>query len=190
MATVEHDLTGFEAPGEPGPEPQSEMSIMGRLRAQRAEIASRSTTTFPIPGWKDPELVPEFRLLTPDEIKAISVRVRRQFSEPYDQLVYAALDQAITACVRICYREGDSLELKELELDRHGPMRFDQRLADLLELDTDTARGTLLGLFPSKDGGVNLTAAFGYCQRLGEWMGDTSVRLDEGVTLGEASGAG
>lgn len=190
MTTTEHDrrLSGFEHPDEPGApldgpaaprEPSS--SLMGRLRAQRDEIARRKTTTFPLPGYNDPQLVPEFRLLGSDELKLIGQKIRRQFDDEQDRLFNGLIDQTLAACTQIFIRERDADALVLLDPDGLGPMRFDQRLAELLAIDAETARGTLLGVFNGND-----VAVFAYCQRLAEWMGNTSVKLDEAAAPGEA----
>lgn len=168
---------------EPAAEEVAAGSIMERLRSQQKAQAARNTTTYPLAQYKDPQLVPKFRLLTADELKRAGENARREFDNDEDRILWGSIDTAIEACVGIYFRELGSSELTLIDPDGLGAMGFDERLAQFLGCPLGDARTVFVGVF---GGDEHISEAFEYAAQLGRWMGNTTTRLDQAAGLGEA----
>lgn len=152
-------------------------SLLEQLREKRRAAAAAKTIDLPIPGY-DGDLIARYRLL--DVLvdgKQLGEKIRREFTSQTERTFYGALDTLITACEGLYIRNQASGELEPLDPDGQGPVCYDHRLAEGLELEASTARETLKALFNGEEVRI-LTHA----DQLGRWMADPA----SAVTLGEA----
>lgn len=142
------------------------VSAFDRLKAKRRRNAHNTTVDLPVTGYSG-ELVARYRLLDPlIEGKEIADRIDEQFKgEQEAQTFWALVDTLISACDGL-YVKGDH-GFEPLDPDGGGVCRYDERLADGLDLERGSARITLLSLFDD-----NKVAITHHALALQRWMAD------------------
>jgi hypothetical protein len=173
---AEGDLPGVYS--SPLPEPPE--SVMQRLREKRKSISERNEIDIDIPGY-DGELVARYRLMEGHEFELIGKKVRRQFKSTADRLTYGSADTLIAACVNILIRGADDrlYPLGDLIGLPGEPIRYDDRLAEFLKFEANSARDVILGVFAN-----NELALAQHQVKFARWTSDTSKDVSEDF-LGE-----
>lgn len=135
-------------------------SALDQVRARRRELRSERTKVFVIPGY-GAKLAARYRPV--DYERTMEIRrgaAKRSFHEGlrnYAEL-YGEIDTLASGCVEIVVKDPDHQQADEdgwVGIDpEHGPVRFEQHLAELLDFAGQTnggrARMVVLELFPSE----------------------------------------
>lgn len=157
-------------------------SALDRLRARRVELQKDRTTILDIPGWQG-MLVGQFRPVPWDDLKKIAKRAEKMSNNPRVELI-AQTDTILAATDMLMVREdGELTPMHELdEVDYPEPIRFDAKLAEILELgEVKSARNALWRVFN------NDLAVTAFHNELMEWQRNADEEVDEEM-LGEAKG--
>jgi hypothetical protein len=147
--------------------PADQGSLLARIKARRETLVADETLDLPIPTWGG-DLVARYRVLDRKEIETLTTRNGKPTAT-------ADLDFLIRSCVGISMRDDEG-ELVAL-IDQTGPVRFDARLAGMLDIDAMTARDVVQYLFRA-----NAVAVGAHAQKIAEWMQDTSQAVDGALT--------
>lgn len=157
-------------------------NLLERLRAQQSESVAGQTVEIPVAGYSNPGVIVRYAFLDSDESKKIGKRIRGQFVEEFDRLLFGTIDAMVAACAGIYVRNGTG-ELEPLDPDGGGPVLFDDRLAKALAITVNPespARDLVRQLFKGNDYAV--AEHGGLFQR---WLSDTSIDVSGG-TLGDS----
>ena len=156
-------------------------SLLGQLQAQRAQIARKTSTTIPLPGFRNPQVVVRYRFLPPERLDELGRGIRQETERDNEQLVLSSIDVLIEACEGIYVRERGSTKLEPLAPyeDKLILTFNDARLADCFGFESNEARDLVRGVFVGPGGVTNDYAIIDHAQLLLRWFGDTSVRTDE-----------
>jgi hypothetical protein len=159
----------------------SGLSVMDRLRQHHSSMADGITTKLTIPGYKG-ELVAEYRVLdVTNELDKITVKNRQQYSKMGEVALYVTMDVLITACVQLYFFDGEKMRpLSESIGPDEPPVRYDDRLAEFLGLDTSQAEGSFARETLRQTFGGNEQAIIDHGRKLNQWMSDTSAETMEG----------
>ncbi len=165
MSVVSDDEEGQPGAGqEPGPVPAAPVvspgSALGQVRARRRELRSERTKVFVIPGY-GAKLAARYKPV--DYERTMEIRrgaAKRSFHEGLRNFaeLYAEIDTLASGCVEVVVKDPDHQQADEdgwVGIDcEHGPVRFEQHLAELLDFAGQTnggrARMVVLELFPSE----------------------------------------
>jgi hypothetical protein len=155
-------------------------SALEALRARRKQLAEATTRTFPIPGYGG-VLQTRYRLLGLEAIAGLpSMQDQSDGGLVARHLLDAACDFLVAACDEVLlYRDGKHERL----LDAEAPIRYDETLAEVLEVTADSAREVVLGVFAG-----NEPAVIEHLGRVTRWMQRADEDVDEAF-LGESQGA-
>lgn len=121
--------------------PDVSESIVDRLRRRREELAQEKTREFeiPIPGYKG-LLGVRYRYPWADADRVIALAQRYAMGLVSDQ-VKVKLDEIVEIVVKCCHEivcrdtETDPWRPLDPSGDEHNPLRFNERLAGLLQID-------------------------------------------------------
>lgn len=151
-------------------------SMMGELRRRHAELAEAKTLDLPVPGYND-TLVARYRVLDiKGELDHLQAKVAHEFRSIGEQGVYGTIDALIMACEGMYYNNGSELKpLSEGIGPDEPPVLYDDRLADFLGFEAQSARETVLETF-----GRNEPALIEHGRQLSVWMQNTSRTVMEG----------
>jgi hypothetical protein len=170
-----------EESSENGPEPTSneQRTIMDRLRAQRDAQTQDVTCFITVPGYKG-LMKAEYSVLDSTEMTMIGRKIQRQYKDDGDRQINAIMDILIRANQGLYYVEEDN-SLTHIDPDNSGdPLTYgDPRTAEYFGFDSETARGSLLGVFQ-----FNEMSLLAHGLKLNRWYEDTSKDVDE-TFLGE-----
>jgi hypothetical protein len=177
MGETEHDLPVEAADEGPASSPAGS-SMMDQLRRKHKELADAKTIDMSIPGY-DGALVARYRLLDmKKELGPIQTKVQHEFKTLPEVMLYTSIDSLIVACEGFFYFDGvDKRPLEEGIGDGLGPVKYDERLATFLGIQTESARNTVLQVF-----GGNEIAITEHYRKIAMWMqGDSRGVMDEFV---------
>ena len=166
----------IEPPAENGSVPDRtppSSSLLGQLRGMRAEAAADKHFDLEVPGYRGCLVL---RLGPLGGSVITKLRERADKSNSPDKDFNANADVLIAGTREVLGRPDREAELEPLDPDG-GTVRVDERLAELLQLGTKTARASLLELWDKANApeiAVGLAAA-----EYIDWCGDTSTELDE-----------
>lgn len=150
-------------------------SPLDRIKGRRAELLQDRHVDLAIPGYGG-DLVGRFRPVEWEELRKIALRVD-QSKDPRRELEGQATT-LIKACRGIYIRQDG--KLVPIGDDDLAPVRFDKRLAELLDIEeVDTALGVLFSVF------ANDLAVTTVHNRLAVWMDRSDEEVDEDL-LGES----
>ncbi len=143
-------------------------NVLGRLRAQREELLRERHLDVPIPGYRG-ELWARFRPI--DWVELRQIAQREAASDDERAALHSQADTLVTACEEVYARTADG---GRIALGGDGePARFDEALAEALEIKADTARDVLLAVV------ANDFAVTSLWDRVTAWMSGASQEVDE-----------
>lgn len=164
------------------PEPEAapdDGSLLSRIKARRRELQKTRTLDLEIAGY-DGMLVARYKPLAWDVVKKIGEKVEKS-KHPRKEL-YAQADVIARACDAIYFKDDEG-NLRDPKSGQDVPVRYDDVLADILDLNgADTARKVVIQTF---DNDLALTA---HHNELAEWMQASDSEVDEEL-LGESPAA-
>lgn len=164
----------------PGLEVVGPVSPMDELRALRRDFADHATFDVDIPGYRG-KLVARYRSVDFKVTEAIARRADKSRSPR--KLIEAAADSLIAMCDEILWFDGEKLEPANVAFETGDtPVRYDQQLAGILDIDTGgsgSARAVLFATFPTDS---SVLAHYG---EVSEWDKGTGEEVDDDF-LGEA----
>jgi hypothetical protein len=169
------DITQFVTSGLP-----DEGSLLDSLSEEREEVAANREVDIAIPGYRRVRLYARYRLLDGPEISAIGQKIVKEFRKSrYNQALYGSIDAFLAACVGIYYEEEEGGERGQLTVNGVPVTGYTLELARGLKLEDridpqNPARSIVLLVF-----GGNEVAIQAHNLKLGRWMTDTSVDVDE-----------
>jgi hypothetical protein len=150
---------------------------MDELRGIRQQLEGERTTEMDLPGYQG-KLVARYGQLDARKIQRSARRIRRNGTQVDEATLLATMDALIESCQGLFYR-NDVGELVSLSgEDSPDPMLYEQRLAEYMGFQANTAREVLLGVF-----GGNELALLEHSRKLMAWMTRT-----EGELFGELAG--
>jgi hypothetical protein len=125
---------------------------METIRHKRNKIIAKDHLELLVPGYEG-TLKVKYRALSDGQHDEAAKRVRRaEEREDVEGRRESMADVLILHCDRIYVRESDDAPFQELE--QHGePLKFESRLASLLDVGVDTARAVVLEVFSPKEDG-------------------------------------
>lgn len=175
---IDDDGVGL-AVGDPEQEDVPERPVVAspldRIKGRRAELLEDRHVDLAIPGYGG-DLVGRFRPVEWEQLRKIALRVD-QSKDPRRELEGQATT-LIRACRGIYIRQDG--ELVPIGDDDLAPVRFDKRLAELLDIEgADTALGVLFEVF------ANDLAVTAVHNRLAAWMDRSDEEVAEEL-LGES----
>lgn len=151
------------------------MSVLDRVRARRAEVMAERTIDLEVPGY-DGDLVVRFRPLEGPVFARLAFALNPQAGERMEDRRHSAIytEALIEGCVEVMVRPAPGAPPVPLTEDP-PPVRFEQRLADLLGFEAKTARDVVRGVYGREAAMVqHVMALFGFSS-------DTSLEVDEAV---------
>jgi hypothetical protein len=147
-------------------------TILARLREKREALGVKKTVVLPIPGYEG-ELAVRYAWKPYEEL-ARRGQALQKVKDPTRRDLWAAADTLIQLCVEVVIPSEESEDgWRGLAEDGDEPIRFDDRLADALGFDADSARATVFGVFAANDYAV-LNAAL----QLSAWLQDATQEVD------------
>jgi hypothetical protein len=146
-----------------------------RLRARHQRLQQAHHEDIDVPGY-DGDLVGRYKIIPPDELRKRARLIAKVPPEQRSEI--AAIDQIIAACDSLWSR-GDDGQLESLLPDDDTPVRYDQRLAGILGIDSDKPRQIVREVF-TVDGDLNLPALEQHANDIGLWIKDVSPEVDAG----------
>ena len=149
--------------------PSGLQSIRDQIRAERDELKTETTLDLVVPGYE--MIGVRYRGIPSRELDQFAKRLSKS-----KEGMRAAADVLIHCCDSILVRMSTDDELEPLEDDQGDCLKFDQRLADFLDIKADTARDIVTQLF-SPDG-VQTLAAFEHANAVMEWMQGKGSQID------------
>jgi hypothetical protein len=127
------------------------VGALDAIRHRRNEIIGKGTLELLVPEYKG-TLKVRYRDLTDPQHEEAAKRFRRaQQREDIEGERESMADVLIAHCDRIYVRESEDAPYQELE-QNGDPLKFESRLAKLLDLDAETARLVVLDVFSPKEG--------------------------------------
>lgn len=181
-----HEVPEPEAPQEDEEQPQA-VNLMEQLRAQRQEALDDTSVDLPLPSniYSDPIVLVRYRMVDARETQRIMKKVQRQTKGEYERNLYTTMDTLITACEGIFVLPADAEpgdKPQPLTLNGEGPLLFDERLAEWMGIEAQSARQTLLEFFANKETAIMVTGA-----KLARWQaGEDPATISDEWMLGEA----
>jgi hypothetical protein len=154
-----------------------EGTLFDNLVGRRQELANQRETLIPIPGYEDPQLLVQYKLVPGDELNKIG-RKNNKVKDPYMRGLYNAMDVMIRSCSGIFVQNGTG-DPEQLTADGDPVEGFTPAFASKMKIeDNGSARNVILGLFNNNDIAIGQ-----HSFRLQRWMGDTSLSVDEDLLL-------
>lgn len=155
-------------------------TVLDELRRGYQEALDAKEEFIQLPGYGG-KLWVKYRLLDIQEIRKASKGLDKEFPDKADQALYGMIDVMVAACEGLYYgaERNELRSLAEYTLDSMDdvPVKFDQRLATFLELESESARETVLALF-----GNNEIAAMEHARQVTRWMqGSKKSALEEAM---------
>jgi hypothetical protein len=145
--------------------PEEAPSMMEELSRMHEEALANKTLDLDVPGYQE-KLVVRYNRVDGKQLDVIGQRVRRQYKKDGERLLWGTVDTMIEACEGLYFRRPESEELVPIDPDHRGiPLRYEERLAQVIGFPSDSARDVVHGLFAYND--VAITA-HGF--RLNRWM--------------------
>lgn len=175
---------GARDPGPPPPPAAAEnaASLLANLRGEHEESRAKATLDLPIPGFKG-QLVCRYGVIPWEKGRDIATRAMRVKDHPRRE-INAWADELIAACEEFLVKQGDEL----VPVDPTRPVRYDQRLADGLEIELHDpppgpARQVVFGVFRKGVGDEKADYALSaHHDELVDWMrGDEADDDDYGA---------
>jgi hypothetical protein len=152
-------------------------SLKEGLRRQRQEATQTTHLDLPLPEYNNPELVGRYRMVDPTELGKMGEKLRREFKDRTELVIFGAIDSIIMCCDGLYARMLGETEL--IPLDPEVPMRYDLRLAEYLDVPAKTARDVVIQCF-----GHNMFAIIDHNIKITRWMGNRTTDV-AGDFLGE-----
>lgn len=162
--------------GEPVVDPTEQADVFDRLAAKREELSSDQRALIPVPGYNDPQLLIEYKLMTGPELNAIGRKVGKETKDAWYRQLHAAIDVMVAAATGV-YVQMDGSEPKALTIDGEPCTGYTSSLAQKLRIDAGDpprVRKVVREIFGNND-----VALGNHSFRLQRWMSDTSVNVDE-----------
>ncbi len=156
--------------------PAGAATPLDRIKGRLEELRQERHTEIDIPGYGG-ELVVRYRPVKWEALREIARRVE-QSKSPRRELDGQA-STLIDACQEVLIRVDGKLE--PIDPAEVHPVRFDQRLAALLDFEAESAREVLYGTFN------NDLAVVTVHNELAEWMADADEEVNE-TFVGEPRG--
>lgn len=150
-------------------------SLLDSVIASREEIRGEHHLDLEVPGYKG-VLWLRFKLIPFKQTEQMGERLRRESKKLESMTLTGAIDTLIAGCEQVMLKDGDTLH--PIDPAAEPPVKLEQRLAELLRFEADTARKVVRELF-GNDYAITQTAV-----RLSRWMTDTTREVDEDF-LGE-----
>jgi hypothetical protein len=156
-------------------------SPLDRLRSRYRELQGPQHKDLDVPGYQG-DLVARYKLIDPDVAKARGRQLAKIPAE--ERLLIGAIDQLIEACDSIWVRNDDG-DLEPLDPSSEIPVRYDQRLAEILGIEGSPSkpRQVVQGVF-TVEGQLNRPALISHAEEVGLWMQDVDSHTQE-TFLGE-----
>ncbi len=169
-----------ETPESLGERPAAPTSALTGLRARRQQVVAALYVDYAVPRY-DPPIFVRFRPISDARMTAINKQADKS-KDPEKQVVANAVALA-ECCVGVFEQVTEDGETRQVSVDHDNPStdpedwpRFDQRLAELLGLDTSgplKAADVVRGLYAT-DGDVLATAG-----KVAEWSGYSLQGVEE-----------
>jgi hypothetical protein len=158
--------------------PTNQLERLKELRRKRGE--ERRPLDLAIPGYED-QLIARYRVLDHDKVEKLKRRVRKMVqAQDDDAELKGAMDTIAAACVGMFVRQEDG-SLKpmnecpsDLELGDE-PIRYDERLAEVLGIDSEGKVRTLIFQMFGEEGLI----IENHFQRIDAWMSGVNEDDDE-----------
>lgn len=163
-------------------------SVLDTLKQRHRQLQQDRYLDYPIPGYQE-KLVVRFNPAPVDELRRIAKTTDKMKGGNPEFI--GATDVLLHACQMVMVKDpehelADDTGLVPLhrypELDADEPIRFDERLAQALDLNAKKARGVVWSLFEN-----NYAVMVCYAELM-EWQGDTDSAVDREL-LGESGAA-
>jgi hypothetical protein len=153
--------------------PVSGSTLIDQLRQQRKALSADRHLDLDIPGYGDPsKLVGRYKVVDYEEIKQIGKKLEK--SKNPNKELFSQIDTLVAALDQIMFRKPDGTLVplcEEVdEFDNDTPIGFDPNLALLLEIPSESARQTVMGLF-----GNNALAVISHANDVSEWVQSNRV---------------
>ncbi len=150
-------------------------SVRDRIRARRDELAQEVTLDLLVPGYGG-ELGVRYRGIPDTEMEKFASHASKTKAG-----IRAGCDLIAKSCEAVLVRPVEDGELEVLEDEKGEPIRFDERLAEYLGLDSRSVRDTVIQTFAV--GGQTL-AHMEHAVAIQNWMSGKLDEIDPGL-LGE-----
>lgn len=154
-------------------------SVIDAVKARRRELGESKTLTLAIPGY-DGRLAVRYHTLSGEVFnRLVGARALRGGQIPE----HVNADILIQACDAVLVEDGGTLkpigDVAGIETAADDPVKFDSRLAEILELEADTAREVVHEVFSPK-GRRDLTYP-GHAAALVSWMQGNEEEIDQSL---------
>lgn len=149
-------------------------SMMDALRAKHQALGASKSIDIPLPGY-DGLLVVTYRVLdVKKEIGDINRRIRREFKQEMERILYSTIDVMARSCVAISTtRNGELWPLSASIGPDEPPVCYDSRLAEFMGfVGAESARQVILAVFQNIE-----TMVLAHGQELSAWMTDTTKEV-------------
>jgi hypothetical protein len=148
MESQELPAVGFESAAENGRKEDS--AVLGQLRKKRNAVQPfGKTVTLEVPGY-DHCLGIEYVYIDADVTEEIGNRVAKEL-RPLNgkgENFLSSIETLLAACKQVMIRESANEPWRPIDTSR--PVRFESKLAELLDFDADDAREVCIGVFGSE----------------------------------------
>lgn len=153
----------------------SQASVIDSLRKQREELAEERTRTIAIPGFDEPSLLVEYKLMDGASLERIQRAVFQGQKDRWQRQLLTAIDVMVEAACGVYYSKNGSEPSPLMDGDGLPISGYTPELGELLGLEDTTPRLVVLGVFASND-----LAIARHSIRLQAWMsGETTILDDE-----------
>lgn len=157
-------------------EVSAEGSLVDLIQQDLTELSENETVIIPIKGHERSGLAIKYRLPTSGkELDEIARKVERQDKDRWYRNINTAIDTIIALCEGLYVKPQGIDDYVMLDPQGSGtPVRFDSRLADIVNLPADaTARTVLRKVF-----GNHELAIVAHAEKLNRWLTDTKADIE------------
>lgn len=165
----DEDLDPAETNGRPS-------NLIERLREARREAEQPHDAVLEVPGYEG-LLGVRYKYVSAENIEILGRRLQREIKRDKVKAenLLASIDTLIACCDEVVVRDSEDAGWKSLA---DPPVRFDGRLADVLDYEASNARDAVLGLFNNEHAIIRHNIV------LSRWLADTTQEVNEDF-LGE-----
>jgi hypothetical protein len=142
-------------------------SPRARARAMRKALGENKSIDLIVPGYEG-LLGVRYKPVPEEEWKVIAQRLERAGNVDQTSGLDVAIDLIVAACDGVIWRDEPALDWQLVNDESDVPLRFDQRLAEWLGFEADTAREVVRGVF-SPEGSKPISPSV-HGDAVAEWM--------------------
>ena len=180
---------GFDdVPPVQGFSPGADVSVLDTFRHELQELTEAEDVLIPVKGYEATGLQIKYRMPeSGSQLERIGREVSRRYKTPYERNLNTAMEMMIYLCEGLYVQPEGVEEPVPLDLDHTGtPVRFDERLAGLIGLESQDGQQLSSKTILKKLFGNNELAIITHAERLQRWLQNTKADLSAEIwQLGE-----